>query len=590
MPDLPPRLRIPFPGAGGSLAAVTVTSEPRSPSRAVSPDVTAQVEYRIVRNGAGPGGRAGQGPADRRLRRPPRAAAGRPQRGPADQGGLPDLRRRAAGHGHLRLRGQAPAGRAVPGDGGRAQGAVPPARAGPLLRGRGLPGLRLAPPHAQVPRRRAARRARRRRRRPGERRARSPSRRCGRASGATATRRSSWSRPTTSRGPASSPTPAPTSSWSATRWPTPSSAIDDTLHVDIDVMAHHTAAVARAEPHCLILGDMPWMSYHLSPEEAVRNAATLVRAGAQAVKLEGGRARLAGGRGDHPGRDPGHGAPRPHAPVGPGHGRFRVQGKSVDAAGALLDAAKALAAAGCFGFVIEGVPDVVGAAVTEALDVPTIGIGAGPACDGQVLVFHDLLGLGKGHHAEVRAPVRRPRPHRHRGHRRLRRRRAQRELPGRRRDLPRPRRAWATPCADASSRGRLAWLPATDPAPDRQGPGLARSRGRYAAHAALRSHGHLRGHHRAQRDPGRARPGPGGHPHHRRHPRRHRPLGPAQLRLRGEPQARGLLRRGGVHRPNPRPWPRWTACSAWPTRSSATRSSACPTTRHAAATAEPAAS
>src|SRR6185437_14807464 len=66
----------------------------------------------------------------------------------------------------------------------------------------------------------------------------------------------------------------------------------DTLHVDIDVMAHHTAAVARAEPHCLILGDMPWMSYHLSPDEAVRNAATLIRAGAQAVKLEGGRARL----------------------------------------------------------------------------------------------------------------------------------------------------------------------------------------------------------------------------------------------------------------------------------------------------------
>ena len=77
-------------------------------------------------------------------------------------------------------------------------------------------------------------------------------------------------------------------------------------------------------------------------------------------------------------------------------GGFRVQGKTADAAGALLDAAKALSAAGCFAFVIEGVPDVVGAAVTEALDVPTIGIGAGAGCDGQVLVFHDLLGLGKG--------------------------------------------------------------------------------------------------------------------------------------------------------------------------------------------------
>ena len=170
---------------------------------------------------------------------------------------------------------------------------------------------------------------------------------------------------------------------------------DDTLHVDIDVMAHHTAAVARAGPHCLILGDMPWMSYHLSPEEAVRNAATLIRAGAQAVKLEGGRARLpvveAIIRAEIPVM--GHLGLTPQSVLSMG---YRVQGKSVDAAGALLDAAKALAAAGCFGFVIEGVPDVVGAAVTEHLDVPTIGIGAGSACDGQVLVFHDLLGLGKG--------------------------------------------------------------------------------------------------------------------------------------------------------------------------------------------------
>ena len=170
----------------------------------------------------------------------------------------------------------------------------------------------------------------------------------------------------------------------------------DTLHVDIDVMAHHTAAVARAEPRCLILGDMPWMSYHLSPEDAVRNAATLIRAGAQAVKLEGGRARLpvveAIIRAEIPVM--GHLGLTPQSVLA--MGGFRVQGKSADAAAALLDAAKALAAAGCFAFVIEGVPDVVGAAVTEAIDVPTIGIGAGPACDGQVLVFHDLLGLGNG--------------------------------------------------------------------------------------------------------------------------------------------------------------------------------------------------
>ncbi len=170
----------------------------------------------------------------------------------------------------------------------------------------------------------------------------------------------------------------------------------DTLHVDIEVMAHHTAAVARAEPHCLILGDMPWMSYHLSPDDAVRNAAALVRAGAHAVKLEGGRARLpvveAIIRAEIPVM--GHLGLTPQSVLA--MGGFRVQGKSVDAAAALLDAAKALSAAGCFGFVIEGVPDVVGAAVTEVLDVPTIGIGAGPACDGQVLVFHDLLGLSRG--------------------------------------------------------------------------------------------------------------------------------------------------------------------------------------------------
>ena len=117
---------------------------------------------------------------------------------------------------------------------------------------------------------------------------------------------------------------------------------EDTLHVDIDVMAHHTAAVARARPRSLVLGDMPWMSYHLSPEDAVRNAATLVRAGAQAVKLEGGRARLpvveAIVRAEIPVM--GHLGLTPQSVLA--MGGFRVQGKSADAATALLDAAKAL--------------------------------------------------------------------------------------------------------------------------------------------------------------------------------------------------------------------------------------------------------
>ncbi len=171
---------------------------------------------------------------------------------------------------------------------------------------------------------------------------------------------------------------------------------EDTLHVDIDVMVHHVAAVARARPHCLIVGDMPWMSYHLSTADAVGNAARLVRAGAQAVKLEGGRSRLPVVEAIIGAEIPvmGHLGLTPQSVLA--MGGFKVQARSVDAAGALLGAAKALEDAGCFAFVIEGVPDVVGAAVTEAVAVPTIGIGAGPSCDGQVLVFHDLLGLGSG--------------------------------------------------------------------------------------------------------------------------------------------------------------------------------------------------
>jgi len=170
----------------------------------------------------------------------------------------------------------------------------------------------------------------------------------------------------------------------------------DTLNVDIEVMVHHVKAVAAARPRCLVVGDMPWMSYHLSTDEAVRNAAKLIRAGAQAVKLEGGRARLpvieAIIRAEIPVM--GHLGLTPQSVLA--MGGFKVQARNVAAADALLDAAKSLEAAGCFAFVIEGVPDVVGAAVTDAIGVPTIGIGAGPSCDGQVSVFHDLLGLGSG--------------------------------------------------------------------------------------------------------------------------------------------------------------------------------------------------
>ncbi len=168
---------------------------------------------------------------------------------------------------------------------------------------------------------------------------------------------------------------------------------DDTLQVTVDDMAHHVAAVARAEPRPLVVGDLPWMSYHVSVDDTVRNAATLVRAGAQAVKLEGGRKRLPMIEAILDAEIPvmGHLGLTPQSVHA--MGGFKVQGKERDAALALVEDAQALAAAGVFSIVLEGVPDEVARMVTEAVDVPTIGIGAGPHCDGQVLVFHDVLGL-----------------------------------------------------------------------------------------------------------------------------------------------------------------------------------------------------
>jgi len=168
---------------------------------------------------------------------------------------------------------------------------------------------------------------------------------------------------------------------------------DDTLQVTVDDMVHHVAAVARARPRPLVVADLPWLSYHLGPDDAVRNAARLIRAGAQAVKLEGGRKRLGAVRAMLDAEIPvmGHLGLTPQSMHA--LGGFKVQGKEADAARGLVDDAVALAAAGCFSIVLEAVPDVVGRMVTAAVDVPTIGIGAGPHCDGQVLVFHDVLGL-----------------------------------------------------------------------------------------------------------------------------------------------------------------------------------------------------
>jgi 3-methyl-2-oxobutanoate hydroxymethyltransferase len=169
---------------------------------------------------------------------------------------------------------------------------------------------------------------------------------------------------------------------------------DDTLEMTIDEMVYHTAAVATARPTALVVGDMPWLSYHTSPDDAVANAGRLIREGrAEAVKLEGGRKRLDVIRAVLDAEIPvmGHLGLTPQSVHS--MGGYRVQGKQAAAAYDLITDAKALADAGVFAVVLEGVPDVVAELVTAEVAVPTIGIGAGAACDGQVLVFHDVLGL-----------------------------------------------------------------------------------------------------------------------------------------------------------------------------------------------------
>jgi 3-methyl-2-oxobutanoate hydroxymethyltransferase len=168
---------------------------------------------------------------------------------------------------------------------------------------------------------------------------------------------------------------------------------EDTLQVTTYDMAHHVGAVARTRPAALVVADLPWMSYHLGVEDAVRNAATLVRAGAGAVKLEGGRKRLDVVRAILDAEIPvmGHLGLTPQSV----HtlGGFKVQGRDLEAARGIVDDAIALAEAGCFAVVLECVPDAVARLVTDSVEIPTIGIGAGRHCDGQVLVFHDLVGL-----------------------------------------------------------------------------------------------------------------------------------------------------------------------------------------------------
>jgi 3-methyl-2-oxobutanoate hydroxymethyltransferase len=167
----------------------------------------------------------------------------------------------------------------------------------------------------------------------------------------------------------------------------------NTLSVTMEDMLYHTKLVAGAAQHALVIGDMPFMSYQASTEEAVRNAGRFLQAGAAAVKLEGGAAMVERVKAMSSIGIPvmGHLGMTPQSVHA--LGGYKVQGKVKDQAALLFDDAKALEAAGAFAIVLEAVPAGVAKKITEALSIPTIGIGAGPHCDGQVLVLYDLLGL-----------------------------------------------------------------------------------------------------------------------------------------------------------------------------------------------------
>ncbi|SFM93675.1 3-methyl-2-oxobutanoate hydroxymethyltransferase [Thermodesulforhabdus norvegica] len=169
---------------------------------------------------------------------------------------------------------------------------------------------------------------------------------------------------------------------------------EDTLSVTMEEMLHHTRAVARGAHRALVIGDMPFMSYQVSVEQAVANAGRFMKeAGAQAVKLEGGATVVPQIRAIVEAGIPVQGhiglTPQSIAQLG----GFKVQAKSAETAKKLIEDAKALAEAGCFSIVLEAIPAPVAKIITESVPIPTIGIGAGPHCDGQVLVLHDLVGL-----------------------------------------------------------------------------------------------------------------------------------------------------------------------------------------------------
>ena len=169
---------------------------------------------------------------------------------------------------------------------------------------------------------------------------------------------------------------------------------DTTLPVTVDEMLHHTAAVVRGVKDAMVVTDMPFMSYQLSPEQALENAARFVKeAGADAVKIEGGALRCATIEKLESNGIPvlGHIGLTPQSVRS--MGGFKVQGRLEKDAERLIEDSKAIEEAGVFAIVIEGVPADLAEKISAAVSVPTIGIGAGAGCDGQILVVHDILGL-----------------------------------------------------------------------------------------------------------------------------------------------------------------------------------------------------
>ncbi len=168
----------------------------------------------------------------------------------------------------------------------------------------------------------------------------------------------------------------------------------NTLTATMDTMVRHTRAVSRSVRHAVVVGDMPFLSYQTDPAAAVANAGRfLAEGGAAAVKVEGGRRILPAVEAILAADIPVMG----HVGLTPQSyrkfGGFKVQGRETESAREIHEDAKALAEAGCFAIVLEAVPQTLAAEITKEISIPTLGIGAGPHCDGQVLVFHDVMGL-----------------------------------------------------------------------------------------------------------------------------------------------------------------------------------------------------